>query len=128
MVAAIRPSGKAPGTWVLPKGQLEPGESSEAAALREIAEETGAHGRSLGKLDKVEYWFSWRGERVFKVVSFFLVRYTGGRLGRIADAFRVEVAEVRWLPLADAPRLLAYRSERDVAAKALAILGRDEGV
>ena len=76
----------------------------------------------MGKLGDTRYWFSWDGERVFKVVSFFLVRYTGGRLGDIPDEFRHEVAEVRWLPLAEAPKLLAYRGERDMAALALARL------
>ena len=57
------------------------------------------------------------------MVSFFLVRWSGGRLGDIAPEFAVEVAEVRWLPLEDAPRLLAYGGERDMAAKAIAELG-----
>jgi 8-oxo-dGTP pyrophosphatase MutT (NUDIX family) len=119
MVAAIRPAGKRPGVWALPKGQIEEGDSGEATALREVAEETGAHGRSLGKLGDVRYWFNWEGERIFKVVSFFLVRYEGGRLGDIPPEHRQEVAEARWLPLEDAPRLLAYGGERDMARKAL---------
>ena len=53
------------------------------------------------------------------MVSFFLVRWSGGRLGEIAPEFAAEVAEVRWLPLEDAPRLLAYGGERDMAAKAI---------
>jgi 8-oxo-dGTP pyrophosphatase MutT (NUDIX family) len=122
MVAAIRPAGRPAGMWALPKGQIDTGESGEATALREVAEETGAHGRSLGKLGDVKYWFKWDGERVFKVVSFFLVRYEGGRLGDIPDEFRHEVAEAQWLVLADAPGLLAYRGEREMAERALAIL------
>jgi 8-oxo-dGTP pyrophosphatase MutT (NUDIX family) len=122
MMAAIRPAGKPPGLWVLPKGQLDEGESSEAAALREVAEETGARGRSIGKLGDTRYWFSWEGERVFKVVSFFLVRYEDGRLGDIPEAFRHEVADVRWMPLDEAPALLAYRGEREMAERALARL------
>src|SRR5579885_2696320 len=118
MLAAIRPAGKEPGVWALPKGRIDEGERGEATALREVAEETGAHGRSLGKLGDVRYWFNWDGERVFKVVSFFLVRYEGGRLGDLTEAFRHEVAEVRWLPLAEAPRLLAYGGEKDMARKA----------
>jgi hypothetical protein len=55
---------------------------------------------------------------VFKVVSFFLVRYEGGRLGDLPEAFRHEVAEARWLPLDDAPHLLAYGGEREMARKA----------
>lgn len=123
MLAAIRPAGKPPGLWALPKGRIDEGEAGEATALREVAEETGAHGRSLGKLGDVKYVFTWppkpaEGERIFKIVSFFLVRYEGGRLGNVPEEFRHEVAEVRWLPLEDAPRLLAYGGEQDMARKA----------
>ena len=119
VMAAIRPAGKKAGTWALPKGRIDEGERGEETALREVAEETGARGSSLGKLGDVRYWFNWEGERVFKVVSFFLVRYEGGRLGDVPPEHRHEVAEVRWLPLEDAPRLLAYSGERDMARKAL---------
>ncbi len=125
MLAAIRPAGKRAGVWALPKGRIDPGERGEATALREVAEETGAHGRSLGKLGDVRYWFAWEGERVFKVVSFFLVRYEGGRLGDVPDAFRHEIADVRWLPLEEAPRLLAYRGEQEMAERAMARLAED---
>src|SRR4051812_18620642 len=119
MVAAIRPAGKPPGVWALPKGRIDAGERGEATALREVAEETGAHGRSLGKLGDVRYWFNWDGERIFKVVSFFLVRYSGGRLGDVPAEFRHEGAEVKWLPLDEAPSLLAYPGERDMARRAI---------
>ena len=119
MVAAIRPGGRPEGLWALPKGRIDDGEKGEATALREVAEETGAHGRSLGKLGDVKYVYTWEGERIFKIVSFFLVRYAGGRLGDIPPAFRHEVAEARWLPLADAPGLLAYGGEREMAQKAI---------
>jgi 8-oxo-dGTP pyrophosphatase MutT (NUDIX family) len=119
VMAAIRPGGKPPGTWALPKGRIDEGEKGEETALREVAEETGAHGRSLGKLGDIRYFFNWEGERVFKVVSFFLVRYEAGRLGDVPPEHRHEVAEVKWLPLEDAPTLLAYSGERDMARKAL---------
>jgi 8-oxo-dGTP pyrophosphatase MutT (NUDIX family) len=127
MLAAIRPGGKPPGLWALPKGRIDEGESGEATALREVAEETGAHGRSLGKLGDVKYVYTWPpkpadGERIFKVVSFFLIRYEGGRLGDIPEEFRHEVAEAKWLPLEEAPRLLAYGGEKDMARKALEFL------
>src|SRR5579862_3748224 len=124
MMAAIRPGGKPAGVWALPKGQIDPGERAEATALREVAEETGVQGRSLGKLGDIRYWFNWQGERVFKVVSFFLVRYERGRLGDIPAEHRHEVAETRWLPLDDAHRLLSYRGEREMAEKARAELRR----
>jgi len=124
MVAAIRPGGRPEGLWALPKGGIDAGESPEATALREVAEETGVRGRSLGKLGDVKYVYTWppkpaEGERIFKVVSFFLIRYEGGRLGAISEAFRHEVAEVTWLPLDEAPRLLAYGGEREMAKKAI---------
>jgi 8-oxo-dGTP pyrophosphatase MutT (NUDIX family) len=125
MVAAIRPGGKPEGTWALPKGLIGPGERAEATALREVEEETGVRGRSLGKLGDVRYVYTWAGERIFKVVSFFLVRYAAGRLGDLPPALAHEVAEARWLPLEDAPRLLAYKGEREMAAEALARLTRD---
>ena len=50
------------------------------------------------------------------------LRYSGGRLGALPAATAHEVAEVRWLPLGEAPRLLAYRGEREMAQKALAFL------
>jgi 8-oxo-dGTP pyrophosphatase MutT (NUDIX family) len=119
MMAAIRPAGKKEGVWALPKGLIDPGEKPEETALREVAEETGAHGRSAGKLGDVKYVYTWAGEQIFKVVSFYLVRYSGGRLGDVPPEHRHEVAEVRWLPLEDGPRLLAYGGERDMARKAL---------
>src|SRR5437016_12739336 len=91
MMAAIRPAGKPPGLWALPKGRIDGGESAEATALREVAEETGVAGRSLGKLGDVRYVFTWAGERVFKVVSFYLVRYERGRLGDLTSEFAHEV-------------------------------------
>ncbi len=82
-----------------------------------MREETGLEGVSLGKLGDVRYVYTWEGERIFKVVSFFLLRYA--RRARLAARHAHEVAEVRWLPLDDAPRLLAYGGEREIAAKAL---------
>ena len=122
-VAAIRPRGKAPGTWALPKGNVDPGERPDETALREVLEETGVEGRLVEKLGDVKYTYTRRdGARVFKIVSFYLLRAGRGRLGEIEEAMRVEVAEARWLPLEEAPRLLAYGGERAMAAKALARL------
>jgi 8-oxo-dGTP pyrophosphatase MutT (NUDIX family) len=119
MVAAIRPQGKPAGTWALPKGNLDPGEQPAETAIREVREETGVEARLVEKLGDVRYVYTRRGgERVFKVVSFFLLRAGRGRIGEIEPEMEREVAEARWLPLDEAPRLLAYGGEREMAAKA----------
>ena len=118
LMAAIRPAGK-PDVWALPKGRIDAGETGEQTALREVAEETGARGRSLGKLGDVRYWFHWEGERVFKVVSFFLLVYEDGELGDVAEEFRHEIDEVRWLRLDDADALLTHKGEREMADRAV---------
>ena len=98
VLAAIRPAGKPEGTWALPKGLIAPGERAELTALREVAEETGVEATPVEKLGDIRYVYTWAGERVFKVVSFFLFRYRSGRLGDIPAEHAHEVAEVRWLP------------------------------
>ncbi|MDX6473649.1 MAG: hypothetical protein QOK22_2465 [Gaiellaceae bacterium] len=124
MVAAIRPQGKPAGTWALPKGNLDPGETPSETALREVLEETGVEGRLVEKLGDVKYTYTRRDRvRVFKIVSFYLLRAGRGRLGEIEERMRIEVAEARWLPLDEAPRLLAYGGEREMAAKARDRLG-----
>ena len=118
LVAAIRPQGKPAGVWALPKGLVDPGESPAETAVREVREETGVGGRLVEKLGDVKYVYSRGGERIFKIVSFYLLRAGRGRIGEIDERMRIEVAEARWLPLEEAPRLLAYRGEREMAALA----------
>ena len=125
--AAIRPAGKKPGLWALPKGNIGPGEKPDETASREVAEETGVQGRLVTKLGDIRYVYTWAGERIFKVVSFYLLRYSRGRLDEIAPEMRVEVDEARWLPLAEGPKLLAYGGERQMAEKALAFV-RENGL
>jgi len=121
-LAAIRPAGKPAGLWALPKGRIDDGESAEATAVREAAEETGLEATAVRKLGDVRYWFTWEGERIFKVVAFFLLRYRSGSLGDLPAAFRHEVDDTCWLPLEEAPRRLAYDGEREMARRAIAAL------
>jgi 8-oxo-dGTP pyrophosphatase MutT (NUDIX family) len=122
-LAAIRPRGKPDGVWALPKGNLDPGERPAETAVREVWEETGVRGRLVEKLGDVKYTYTRRsGVRVFKVVSFYLLTAGRGRIGEIEERMRIEVADARWLPLDEAPRLLAYGGERQMAKEALARL------
>jgi 8-oxo-dGTP pyrophosphatase MutT (NUDIX family) len=106
----------------LPKGLIEPGEKGVEAAVREVREETGLEAEVVEKLGDVKYWYvrKWSdGERVFKVVSFFLLRY---RSGSLRDYQREEVDGAEWIPLEEAPGTLSYRGEKDMAKLALSKL------
>ena len=124
-LAAVQPRGKREGTWALPKGLIDPSESPAETALREGYEETGVVGRLGPKLGDVRYVYTWQGERVFKIVSFYLAHAVRGRIGELPAGMEVEVADARWLPLADAPSLLAYQGEREMAERARETLARD---
>jgi ADP-ribose pyrophosphatase YjhB (NUDIX family) len=94
--------------WSLPKGHVEPGESAEDTAIREVAEETGISGRLLGRLGTIDFWFVAGGQRVHKTVHHFLLLAEGGEL---SDA-DIEVAEVAWVPIGEVAGRLAYADER----------------
>jgi 8-oxo-dGTP pyrophosphatase MutT (NUDIX family) len=118
-LAAIRPQGKRAGLWALPKGHIEDGEPVATAAVREALEETGLETEVLQRLGESRYVYTWDGERIAKVVVFFLLRATGGTLGELPPGMDDEVAEVTWLRLDEAVRALAYGGERVVARRAL---------
>ncbi len=106
----------------LPKGLVDPGEKAIDAALREVREETGVAASLISKLADIKYMYvrTWGdGERVFKIVSFYLLRYESGEIDHISQSMRIEVARASWIKLADAPKLLAYRGEKQMARQAL---------
>ena len=124
--AAIEPAGR-PGVVALPKGLIDPGDGAEATAAREVAEETGVSCTIERRLADVRYVYTRDGQRIFKIVVFFLLRYRSGRIGGIEPAMRLEVAWAGWIPLAEWRRL-SYRGERDVARQAAELLGACAGV
>jgi 8-oxo-dGTP pyrophosphatase MutT (NUDIX family) len=117
-VCAVRPK---PDVLALPKGHPDDGESSVEAATREVREETGLVAEPVEKLGDVRYWYVWEGERVLKIVSFFLFRY---RSGSVRDHDH-EVLSAEWIPLAEAPSRLTYKGEREMAELALSRLQAD---
>lgn len=120
-----KPRGKAKPLLALPKGLVDSGEKALDAALREVREESGVTAELITKLADIKYVYvrSWGDRaRVFKIVSFFLFLYKSGEIGEISDDMRIEVAEAKWIPLEDAPKLLSYRGEKQMARKALEYL------
>ncbi len=100
--------------WGLPKGLVEEGETPESAAVREVREETGLVAEIRTHLEDVSYWYVWDGERVKKKVAFYLMEAVGGDVSEHDH----EMEEVRWFPLAEAPDIASYRSEKQVLRKA----------
>lgn len=128
-IAAIEPQKEAPAgpaptkqksqkvILALPKGLVDPGEKPEQTARREVQEETGLEASLVTKLTDIKYVYvrTWGDQqRVFKIVSFYLLRYRGGRMDDVAPAMRMEVQRALWLPLEEAPQKLAYRGEKEV--------------
>ena len=128
-VAAIEPRGrygeknpKNKPLIALPKGNIDKGEKPQETALREVHEETGLEAEPIAKLGDVKYVYNraWSdGAKIFKVVSFFLFRYLGGKIGDIKEEMKHEVAHAMWVPLKEAPKKLSYKGEREMAAKAI---------
>jgi len=106
----------------LPKGLVDPGEKPLETALREVYEETGVTADPVTKLGDSKYVYTrtWGdGARIFKIVSFYLMRYRSGRINDIAPEMRIEVARARWVRLEDASTLLAYKGEKQMARRAV---------
>ena len=123
-IAAIEPEGQRTRgrrgntpVLALPKGLVDNGEKPEQTAVREVREETGVEAALVSKLRDIKYFYmrSWGdGEKVFKIVSFYLLSYRSGRIDEISAEMRVEVRRALWIPLEEAPERLSYRGERDV--------------
>jgi len=106
----------------LPKGNVDPGEKPLETAVREVYEETGLRARPITKLADIKYVYArkWQDNaKIFKVVSFFLMKYQSGQIGDIKPEMQHEVRRAWWMPLEEAAAKLSYGGEKDVAKKAL---------
>jgi 8-oxo-dGTP pyrophosphatase MutT (NUDIX family) len=104
--------------WSLPKGHVEAGETNEAAAVREVAEETGITGRVVAPLGTIDFWFVAEGRRVHKTVHHYLMLAAGGEL----SDDDIEVEQVEWVPLTQLADRLAYDDERRLIEQVPALL------
>ena len=106
----------------LPKGNVDPGEKPEQTALREVMEETGVRAKPITRLDSIKYVYSrkWSdGQKIFKVVTFYLMKYQSGRINEITEEMKHEVRRAYWLPLKEAAKKLSYKGEKQMAQKAM---------
>lgn len=106
------------GTWTLPKGTPDPGETHEETAVREVEEETGLRVRIVASLPSIDYTFVQGGTRIEKTVHYFLMEPIGGDLARHDHEFE----RVRWVRLEDARSLLTFDSERALVQAAAGVL------
>ncbi len=119
-VALVKPTGRE--AWALPKGLIEPGEAPEEAARREATEESGLIGQIVARIDTIKYVYTAAWEdppaRVFKLVTFYLMRWTGGDTGHHDS----EVESVSWFPISEALGRASYRTEREILKKAESLI------
>jgi 8-oxo-dGTP pyrophosphatase MutT (NUDIX family) len=114
VVLAARRTRRGDLAWGLPKGLVEPDETPEQTAVREVQEETGLEAEVEASLGEIRYFYVWEGVRIRKAVHFFLMRATGGDVSRHDD----EMEDVRWFPLSVTLRRAAYKGEREVLQRA----------
>lgn len=124
-VAVIKPQGR--NVLALPKGHIDGEESAQQAATREVLEETGLSVELTHDLGDVKYVYRFRGQTIFKVVTFFLFRHTGGEIDVLDPAMRIEVDVARWVPLSESAAMLSYRGEKEMVLKALALITSPKG-
>ena len=119
-IVSVKPSLR----WQLPKGIIDPGESPEITAVREVREEAGIETDLLSLIETIEYWYrsTKDGKPVMfhKFVHFYLLSYSSGDVSYHDH----EVAEARWVSFEEAVKVLAFKSEREVVEKALEMIGK----
>ncbi|MDO8551419.1 MAG: NUDIX domain-containing protein [bacterium] len=113
----IKPSGS--DKWRFPKGWIREGESSKEAAKREVTEEAGIEAEVLEKIGTEQYFFVLKGERIFKIVAFFLMEYREEAKTPVCW----ETEKVDWLTFEEARERLSFKKEREMLEKGKEMLG-----
>ena len=106
--------------WGFPKGHLEEGEEPAAAAVREVAEETGIAGVEMhSPIETIDWTFRFRGRRIHKTCHFFLMETTERRT---SPQGAEGISACRWATYEQATKMIAYDNARAVLEQAHAIL------
>lgn len=108
-------------TWQLPKGWIDTGETSQDAAIREVREETGVDGEILEKIDTIKFFFNWQGQKIFKTVTFYLMKYISGN---VSD-HDWEVEKAQWVEINEAIERLTFKSEKEIIKKAKELISKN---
>lgn len=103
------------GRWQFPKGHVEPGQTIEEAALREVEEETGIKAKIIDKVGESEYSLTFDKQTRPKKVTFFLMEYLSGD----TDDHDDEMAEVGWYEVAEALMMINHTNQKDLLKRAL---------
>lgn len=107
--------------WGFPKGLIEEGQNSEQAALREVKEEGGVEAEILGKVGYSKYIYTFEGDKIFKVVTYFLMKYISGN----PKDHDWEMEEAGWFSLDEALKTLSFPQDKELLKQALLLLGSD---
>jgi 8-oxo-dGTP pyrophosphatase MutT (NUDIX family) len=112
--------------WQLPKGIVDPGESPQVTAVREVREEAGVETELIKLIETIEYWYrsvkNGNPVRYHKFVHFYLLKYKSGDVAHHDH----EVEESRWVSFEEAIEMLDFKGEREVVEKAREMIEREE--
>ncbi len=106
--------------WGFPKGHLDEEESSKEAAIREVKEEVGIGAEIVEKVGQSSYAFQVKGEKIFKIVTMFLMKAKKEKISIQA----VEIQEAKWASKEEVLDLLSFSNDKKLFGKALDLYGQ----
>ncbi|MEX0617210.1 MAG: NUDIX domain-containing protein [Candidatus Woykebacteria bacterium] len=104
--------------WVFPKGLIDPGETKEATALREVKEEGGVEAKIIKELSPTEYFYQLKGDKIKKKVTYFLMAYVSGNI----EYHDWEMENAEWLPVGKVEERLSFKTDKKVFQEAKNLL------
>lgn len=99
--------------WGFPKGWIEKGQTSKEAALREVKEEGGIEAEILEKIGDSKYVYTLNGEKIFKVVTYYLMKYISGD----PKDHDWEMEDAGWFGIEEALQILSFSQDKELLKK-----------